>query len=124
MFFTLIALTNICNNAFFRMHLLIFPPGVLDRHYEKLLQFDKRLFELSHKPFPTQNNQYFYSNILSYTPYPSSFTENNNMLSFNVQHDLTKFPIPHCDENYKQTLHLGIVDTSSPTSGNYDHLQL
>ncbi|XP_074378513.1 uncharacterized protein LOC141720053 isoform X2 [Apium graveolens] len=99
-----------------RRHLLIFPPGVLDRHYEKLLQFDKRLFELSQKPFPTQNNQYFYSNIQSYAPYPSNFTENNNMLSFNVQYDLTNFPTSHGDQNYNQTLHHAIVDTSSPTS--------
>lgn len=113
-----------CNYFSFRRHLLIFPPGVLDRHYEKLLQFDKHLFELSQKPFPTQKNQYFYSNIHSYTPYPSNFTEKNNMLSFNVQCDLTEFPTQHRHQNYKQTLHHAIVDMSSPTSGNYDHLHL
>ncbi|XP_017226114.1 uncharacterized protein LOC108202228 isoform X2 [Daucus carota subsp. sativus] len=94
-----------------RRHLLIFPPGVLDRHYEKLLQFDKRLFELSQKPFPTQNNQYFHSNILGYTPYPSS-----SILTLNRQSDLTKFQTRCHDQIYEQTSGFGIVDTSSPTS--------
>ncbi|GFZ07219.1 hypothetical protein Acr_19g0001560 [Actinidia rufa] len=44
-------------------HCVKFPPGTLDKHYEKLLQCDKRLFELSKRPFPGLASPYFYSNI-------------------------------------------------------------
>ncbi|PSS03071.1 Homeobox protein [Actinidia chinensis var. chinensis] len=46
-----------------RRHCVKFPPGTLDKHYEKLLQCDKRLFELSKRPFPGLASPYFYSNI-------------------------------------------------------------
>ncbi|KAJ8747543.1 hypothetical protein K2173_013078 [Erythroxylum novogranatense] len=36
-----------------RSHYLVFPPGSLDKHYEKLLQCDDRLFELTKKAFPS-----------------------------------------------------------------------
>ncbi|KAL8115023.1 uncharacterized protein LOC141665536 [Apium graveolens] len=44
-----------------RRHLITFPPGILDKHYEKLLQCDQRLFNLSQKPFPTLNSPFFNS---------------------------------------------------------------
>ncbi|KAF8401339.1 hypothetical protein HHK36_012273 [Tetracentron sinense] len=47
----------------YRRHLLQFPVGTLDKHYEKLLQCDDRLFMLSQRPFPTQNSPYFPSNL-------------------------------------------------------------
>ncbi|KAL3814634.1 hypothetical protein ACJIZ3_015902 [Penstemon smallii] len=34
-------------------------PRILDKHYEKLLQCDKQLFDLSQKPFPSQQSPYF-----------------------------------------------------------------
>ncbi|XP_057493361.1 uncharacterized protein LOC130778883 isoform X2 [Actinidia eriantha] len=46
-----------------RRHYVKFPPGTLDKHYEKLLQCDKRLFELSKRPFPGFASPYFYSNF-------------------------------------------------------------
>ncbi|KAJ9552572.1 hypothetical protein OSB04_016617 [Centaurea solstitialis] len=43
-----------------RRHSVIFPPGVLDKQYEKLLQCDNRLFNLSQQPFPVNNIPFFY----------------------------------------------------------------
>ncbi|KAL8222820.1 hypothetical protein R6Q57_020219 [Mikania cordata] len=43
-----------------RRHLVIFPPGVLEKQYEKLLQCDNRLFNLSQQPFPVDNYPFFY----------------------------------------------------------------
>lgn len=42
-----------------RRHCAIFPPGVLDKHYEKLMQCDQQLFELSQKPFPSLESPFF-----------------------------------------------------------------
>ncbi|KAI4349900.1 hypothetical protein L6164_010442 [Bauhinia variegata] len=43
----------------YRRHFLEFPPGVLDKHYEKLTQCDSRLLELSKGPCPRLANPYF-----------------------------------------------------------------
>ncbi|XP_060169197.1 uncharacterized protein LOC132600097 [Lycium barbarum] len=48
----------------YRWHCVRFPPGVLDKHYEKLLRYDARLNELSKQPFPHQSCPYFESNNL------------------------------------------------------------
>ncbi|KAL1551635.1 hypothetical protein AAHA92_19453 [Salvia divinorum] len=37
-------------------HEATFPPGVLDKHYEKLLLNDERLAELSRRPFPNHDD--------------------------------------------------------------------
>ncbi|KAF8394658.1 hypothetical protein HHK36_020874 [Tetracentron sinense] len=50
-----------CQAPIYRRHFLKFPKGTLDRHYEKLLQCDDRLFMLSQRPFPTSNSPYFES---------------------------------------------------------------
>ncbi|CAL8166226.1 unnamed protein product [Prunus armeniaca] len=44
-----------------RRHYVQFAPGVLDKHYEKLIQCEIRFFELSQKPFPSQRSPYFQS---------------------------------------------------------------
>lgn len=62
---------------FFRKHYLKFPPGVLDRHFENLLQCDSRLFELSRKPFPTLDSPYFHQSCI--------FEHPQYLLSFNGQ---------------------------------------
>ncbi|XP_042055889.1 uncharacterized protein LOC121800384 [Salvia splendens] len=41
---------------FCRKHEATFPPGALDKHYEKLLISDGRLAELSRRPFPTNES--------------------------------------------------------------------
>ncbi|XP_073308323.1 uncharacterized protein [Primulina huaijiensis] len=43
----------------YRRHLVIFPPGILDKHYENLLQYDPSLFALSLKPFPSSRSSLF-----------------------------------------------------------------
>ncbi|KAK4402140.1 hypothetical protein Sango_0954700 [Sesamum angolense] len=57
-----------------RTHYVRFPPGILDKHYEKLLQCDQRLFALSRKPFPSQESPYFD---------PTMFAISELSLSFN-----------------------------------------
>lgn len=51
------------NITLLRRHCLQFPTGVLDQHYLTLLQYDKRLLELSQKPFPSLHSPYFDSHV-------------------------------------------------------------
>ncbi|KAL6964656.1 hypothetical protein U1Q18_035713 [Sarracenia purpurea var. burkii] len=44
----------------YRRHYVEFLPGTLDKHYDKLLQCDRRLADLNRKPFPTLESPYFY----------------------------------------------------------------
>ncbi|PIN12668.1 hypothetical protein CDL12_14708 [Handroanthus impetiginosus] len=44
-----------------RRHCGYFAPKVLDRHYEKLLECDPRLFELNQQPFPSSQSPFFNS---------------------------------------------------------------
>ncbi|XP_034221888.1 uncharacterized protein LOC117632499 isoform X2 [Prunus dulcis] len=44
-----------------RRHYVQFAPGVLDKHYEKLVKRELRFFELSQKPFPSRRSPYFQS---------------------------------------------------------------
>ncbi|KAH0994369.1 hypothetical protein GBA52_018233 [Prunus armeniaca] len=46
-----------------RRHYVQFAPGVLDKHYEKLIQCEIRFFELSQKPFPSLRSPYFQSDF-------------------------------------------------------------
>ncbi|KAL6493227.1 hypothetical protein OROGR_032986 [Orobanche gracilis] len=47
-----------------RIHCVTFPPKVLDRYYEKILQCDERLLKLSQQPFPSRQCSYFQSVML------------------------------------------------------------
>ncbi|KAL6572316.1 hypothetical protein OROMI_013274 [Orobanche minor] len=47
-----------------RIHCVTFPPKVLDRYYEKILQCDERLLKLSQQPFPSLQCSYFQSGML------------------------------------------------------------
>ncbi|KAJ1389642.1 hypothetical protein SESBI_38086, partial [Sesbania bispinosa] len=42
----------------YRRHYLEFPPGVLSKHYEKLLQSDNGLLKLSEQPFPNLDSPF------------------------------------------------------------------
>ncbi|XP_016503628.2 uncharacterized protein LOC107821696 [Nicotiana tabacum] len=53
----------------YRRHWVRFPPGVLDKHYEKLLHYDARLNELSKQPFPSQLSPYFESDVPEFSDY-------------------------------------------------------
>lgn len=50
-----------CWHAILRLHYLEFPPGTLDKHYEKLLQCDPNLLKLSQRPFPSLSSPYFHT---------------------------------------------------------------
>ncbi|KAI9184882.1 hypothetical protein LWI28_002082 [Acer negundo] len=59
-----------------RRHFLRFPAGVLDKHYEKLLQYDSRLFLLSQQPFPSSKYRYFpqqNENMYNFADYSINF---------------------------------------------------
>lgn len=97
--------------CFCRRHFITFPPGVLDKHYEKLLQCDPRLFELSQQTFPTLPHPYFDSNNLyGLSEHPCNL--NRNHVSEIVPHEMQqyqvqKFPAPlgqrHQVQNMKAT---------------------
>ncbi|KAG8648312.1 hypothetical protein MANES_09G176500v8 [Manihot esculenta] len=67
-----------------RRHQLMFPPGSLDKHYEKLIHCDRRFYELCQKPFPSLRSPCFESNIYRYT----NFTLDNHMDRPNANHGL------------------------------------
>ncbi|KAL8027969.1 hypothetical protein ABFX02_14G130600 [Erythranthe guttata] len=52
------------NATTWRTHSVCFPPGVLEIHYEKLLQCHKKLVDLSRKPFPSHDSPIFRSEDL------------------------------------------------------------
>ncbi|KAK1364200.1 hypothetical protein POM88_039761 [Heracleum sosnowskyi] len=95
----------------FRRHFVTFPPGILDKHYEKLLQCDQRLFELSQKTFPTLPHPYFDSNNLyGFSEHPCNLDRDrvSEILPNEMQqHQVQKFPTPlgqrHQLQNMKAT---------------------
>ncbi|KAL3843534.1 hypothetical protein ACJIZ3_000937 [Penstemon smallii] len=71
-----------------RRHCVRFAPGILDKHIEKLLQYDERLLELSHTPFPSQLSPYFESNInISSSLVPSNINSLRNSYQYHQSHD-------------------------------------
>ncbi|KAM7478452.1 hypothetical protein LguiA_026665 [Lonicera macranthoides] len=73
-----------------RRHNAIFPPGILDKNYEKLLQCDPRLFALSQKPFPSEKSRYFHPN--TYVPTQFSFDFNRFGSESSPQYEV---PVPN-----------------------------
>ncbi|XP_065854782.1 uncharacterized protein [Euphorbia lathyris] len=67
----------------FRRHSIVFPPGILDKHYEKLLQCDQRLYGLTRKPFPSLATQYFDQNFHKYLNFASDASNFNLGFQFN-----------------------------------------
>ncbi|OVA16801.1 hypothetical protein BVC80_1543g259 [Macleaya cordata] len=57
----------------YRRHYLHFPEGTLEKHYQKLLQCDNRLFMLSQRPFPSSNSQFFQPNLSGYPDFYLNF---------------------------------------------------
>lgn len=57
-----------------RRHLVRFPPGILDKHYEKLLQCDQRLLALSQKPFPSNESPYFDPTMFAISEHSLNFS--------------------------------------------------
>ncbi|XP_077218687.1 uncharacterized protein LOC143852919 [Tasmannia lanceolata] len=53
----------------YRRHYLQFPKGTLEKHYEKLMQCDNRLYALSQRPFPFHRSPYIPSSCNEYLDY-------------------------------------------------------
>ncbi|XP_031736050.1 uncharacterized protein LOC105436206 [Cucumis sativus] len=93
-----------------RRHCIVFPPKVLDKHYEKLKDKDKHLFELSRRPFPTLHFSYFSSEVAF-----------NNQISSIIQFEdimfnqIPSFP-PHLSANeiHSLTSPKSVVDYNTP----------
>ncbi|XP_022872928.1 uncharacterized protein LOC111391881 isoform X1 [Olea europaea var. sylvestris] len=66
--------------SFWRRHYVQFAPKTLDKHYQKLLQSDERLFSLSHELFPSQESTFYSFDTISeflpqmQYPYPTYIT--------------------------------------------------
>ncbi|KAI3770469.1 hypothetical protein L6452_01603 [Arctium lappa] len=50
-----------------RRHTVVFPLGVLDEAFKKLLHCDRRLSDVSRQPFPTHNSPLFCNQILDFS---------------------------------------------------------
>ncbi|XP_031249169.1 uncharacterized protein LOC116106997 [Pistacia vera] len=106
-----------------RRHYLTFPPGVLDKPFEKLLQCDDRLNELSRQPFPSLKSPYFYHQTI-YEPMELNFSFHGQRPHFNpaLQLSLAQLhntsyvaqPVP----SYQQTItqRRSISELASPDS--------
>lgn len=109
-----------------RIHLVKFPPGTLDKHYEKLLQCDDHLWELSQSPFPSLNSPYFSSPNSPY--FCSSNRDGVSEIPFDFTSCNSPFPLPtippslvppHQTQNFKLSTGqpFDIVNSESPMSG-------
>ncbi|XP_059652302.1 uncharacterized protein LOC132299599 [Cornus florida] len=100
-----------------RRHYVEFPPNTLDRHYQKLLQWDKRLFMLSLEPFPSLKPPYFIlDNELS-------FGSKGISPEFPLQRPFSSIPLsymvpPHRVSTFEPTARppLGVMNFGSPMS--------
>lgn len=77
-----------------RRHFLTFPAGYLDKHYEKLLLNEPRLFELSKQSFPTLKNPYFRSKFYGYRGISFDFNRSGQDIHPGMQFNYPNFP-PH-----------------------------
>ncbi|GAV86939.1 hypothetical protein CFOL_v3_30365, partial [Cephalotus follicularis] len=105
-----------------RRHYLQFPQGALDRHYEKLLQCDNRLFELSQRPFPSLQSPSFPTNIYGFKDFSFNFNVAAPDLGGEMQFSFSNIRSPsiHCPQvhAYEPTTmsSSGFKDSASPIS--------
>ncbi|KAJ9185996.1 hypothetical protein P3X46_005556 [Hevea brasiliensis] len=102
-----------------RRHYVMFPPGSLDTTYEKLVQCDRRFYELCQKPFPSLQSPYFEPNIFSFTnssmDYPMDRPNVNPGLQFNFGIPSPLVAIQHV-ESYEQAPQPSFKERPSPNS--------
>ncbi|KAL7125592.1 hypothetical protein ABFS83_14G126900 [Erythranthe nasuta] len=84
------------NATTWRTHSVCFPPGVLEIHYEKLLQCHMKLVDLSRKPFPSHDSPIFRSEDLQCVAISRSHFNRNE---FQQQAHYT-YPAPHPQAHY------------------------
>ncbi|KAJ6757036.1 hypothetical protein OIU74_026318 [Salix koriyanagi] len=75
-----------------RRHFLTFPAGYLDKHYEKLLLNEPRLFELSKQSFPTLKNPYFRSKFDGCRGISFDFNRSGQDIHPGMQFSFPNFP--------------------------------
>ena len=100
-----------------RRHYLEFPPGVLDKHYEKLLQRESRFFAMSKRSFPIEESPYF----------NFSFGFNGNGHEMNYAMELLPYPclpkhfgpahLPHQMHEPTNQPPISMYSSNSPISG-------
>ncbi|EEF49958.1 hypothetical protein RCOM_1434920 [Ricinus communis] len=97
----------------FRRHYLVFPPGALDRHYEKLLQCDHRLYGLSQRPFPSLESLYFEPCVFNY---PNFFFNYHGERQFNFSGIPSPLMAVHYGQYEQTPPQLSFKQTHSPIS--------
>ncbi|CAK9153680.1 unnamed protein product [Ilex paraguariensis] len=109
----------------YRRHCAIFPPGALDKPYEKLLQCDQKLLMLSQRPFPSQESPYFTSNTFGFTDFPLEFNGCTPVVApagLGLQYPFANFashlvPDQHQLDKFRaMPADLGVIDSDSPMS--------
>uniref|UniRef100_A0A2N9IDS9 TRF2/HOY1 PH-like domain-containing protein n=1 Tax=Fagus sylvatica TaxID=28930 RepID=A0A2N9IDS9_FAGSY len=78
----------------YRRHYIEFPPGVLDKHYEKLLQCDTHMSKLSQKPFPSLSSPYFHTDCYNGITQFSLDFNGHGSFNPNLQLPFSSMPTP------------------------------
>lgn len=105
--------------SFCRRHYLQFPPGLLDKHYEKLLQCESRFLEMSQRPFPSQRSPYFQS-YNGGADISFEFGSHGAEIPSNLPLQFPTHLDPRQIQAYEQTkASLCYTDSTSPVSGIY-----
>ncbi|KAJ4847831.1 hypothetical protein Tsubulata_011786 [Turnera subulata] len=66
----------------YRIHYLRFPPGSLDKHYEKLLQCEPRLLKLSQRHFPCLSTPFFQHNSFGHRDLGFEYSGHRPQINF------------------------------------------
>ncbi|KAG8649622.1 hypothetical protein MANES_08G111600v8 [Manihot esculenta] len=105
--------------SIYRRHYVIFPSGSLDKHYEKLIQCDSKLYELCQKPFPSRKSPYFETKDCSFTNFSLDYHPNSRDINLGSQFN---FDIPpplvttQQVQSYQQAPLPSFKETPSPIS--------
>lgn len=93
----------------------MFAPGVLDRHYQMLIQCDKRLFELSKKSFPTVNVPCFYSSLVNDLQVPPPAANGNiNGEHTQIPNHVPEFSVPSIPPQLVHNYNNGTSTSTAP----------
>lgn len=102
----------------------MFPAGSLDRHYEKLLQCEPRLFKLSQQPFPSLQSPFFHPTLYGLLDFSLDYNRLGPDPKYGQQFCFSSSPSPlvttHPVQSYELATHQQhFQETPSPISGNY-----
>ena len=123
---TLTLMDIIHRSRFLRIHSLRFPPGVLDKHYEKLLQSDPRLCALAKMPFPSRASPFFNPemfvpfsldfNSYPYPPLPTMDAGTPSWASYQPNRGMIDFGVAAApsNTNYQEAFGLGLGLEAQP----------